>query len=115
MSVRNTDLHQNTQAAHSNVLLLDMLARLGVDRRDFPSRETYLSLSLSSTILARPRSAMEAAHRQRRVVQYGDDGVVVLLQGRSPACSMAMVRRRWSFPSPQRPLSIGLGLDGGEH
>jgi len=31
-------------------------------------------------------------------------------QGRSPACSMAMVRRRWSFPSPQRPLAIGLGF-----
>jgi len=59
------------------MFLLATLDRRGVDRRVFC--ETYLSLSLSSTIPARPRSATETAHRQRRVVQYGDDGVVVLV------------------------------------
>ena len=74
------------------VPLLETLDRLGVDRRVFC--ETYLSLSLSSTIPARPRSATETAHRQRRVVQYGDDGVVVLVAAsrRFSALSLDRVR-----------------------
>ena len=59
--------------------MLESLDHLGVDRRDLLNCETYLSPLLSSTIPARPRSATETAHRQRRVVQYGDDGVVVLV------------------------------------
>ena len=84
--------------------MLETLDRLGVDRRVFC--ETYLSLSLSSTIPARPRSATETAHRQRRVVQYGDDGVVVVLgRRRHDGDGEVAEVARGTYPLLQRPLS----------
>ena len=48
-------------------------------------QEKYLAVSI-----VQPRSSMEAAHRQRRVVQYGDDGVVVLWRGLPVASSASL-------------------------
>ena len=64
--------------------MLDTSDRVVVDRvGDEPSQEEYLAVSM-----VWPCSSMEAAHRQRRVVQYGDDGVVVLWR-RLPVASSA--------------------------
>ena len=79
-----------------------MVDRVG----DEPCQEEYLAISM-----VRPRSSMEAAHRQRRVVQYGDDDVVVVLGRRRHGGGGEVAEAAvWNLPFASAP-SLSLRSD----